>query len=373
VSGRVLGITGSIGAGKSTVGKALRDRGWPVLDVDDAASESLPDALPELALVVPTAVSSDGLVDKGVLFAAMMSDAALRSRVEACLRPHVVRRIKAWIAALNGPGALEAALLFELGLDQFCDMTLCLQCAREERRRRVEARPSTSARHFEAMDAAQLPESEKMRRADAVVSTDGPLEETAARLDAALKRLGFQRRAAADLVDVPAVVTALKLPKDVVADPRHDQLVNLLATSATVLWEGGRHQVATLPMTEALSAALRGALVAGHACQGLELITEKLANEQKGLDAASKKTPESPQNARVSRILFLANDGSTRFYRDCDALLVRYSQRLMACKLDLTGEELGNAIHGSAKLIRSVLVHDKKFGAQALLALLPRG
>jgi hypothetical protein len=171
-----------------------------------------------------------------------------------------------------------------------------------------------------------------------------------------------------DLVEA----TVLKLPKDVSADPRHDEVVSLLAKHAGVLWEGGRNQVATLPMTEALSATLRGALVAGHACQGLELITDKLASEQKGLDAASKKTPESPQNARVSRILFLANDGSTRFYRDCDALLVRYSQRLMACKLEVTGEELGNAVHGGSKLIRSVLVHDKKFGAQALLALLPR-
>ncbi|MEO5726731.1 MAG: dephospho-CoA kinase, partial [Byssovorax sp.] len=48
MSGRVLGVTGSIGAGKSTVCQVLRARGWSVLDVDDAASESLRDALPEL-------------------------------------------------------------------------------------------------------------------------------------------------------------------------------------------------------------------------------------------------------------------------------------------------------------------------------------
>jgi dephospho-CoA kinase len=191
VSGRVLGITGAVGAGKSTVGGALRDRGWPVLDVDDAASESLVDAGPELSLVVPAAVSREGIVDKAALFAAMMGDAAVRSRVEACLRPHVVRRITAWTRALEGPGALEAALLFELGLDEFCDATLCLQCPRDERRRRVQARRSTSARHFDAMDAAQLPESEKARRADAVLSTDGALEGTMSRLDAMAKHLGM--------------------------------------------------------------------------------------------------------------------------------------------------------------------------------------
>ena len=117
------------------------------------------------------------------------------------------------------------------------------------------------------------------------------------------------------------MISQLKLPKDVLADPRHDEVVKLLARHVTALWEGSRNEIATIQMTDALSGTLRGALAAGHACQGLELATDKLANEQKGLDAASQKTPESPHNARVSRILFLANDGSTRFYRDCDALL----------------------------------------------------
>ncbi len=163
----------------------------------------------------------------------------------------------------------------------------------------------------------------------------------------------------------------LKLPKDVVADPRHDALLTLLTTHAGLLWEGGRNQVATLPMTEALAAELRAALSAGHACQGLELITTTLANEQKGLDALSKKAPDSPQNARASRFLFLANDGSVRFYRDCDALLSQYQQRVLACRLEIPGEALGNALLGSPRMVRSVLVFDKRLGAKALLALLP--
>jgi len=168
-------------------------------------------------------------------------------------------------------------------------------------------------------------------------------------------------------------MSVLKLPKDVVADPRHDTLVRLLETHAGLLWERGRTPVATLPMTKTLAAELRGALAAGHAHQGLELIGEKLAGEQKGLDALNEKTPGSPQNARVSRILFLANDGSERFYRDCEALLSRYPQRLLACRLEIAGEELGQALLGSPKMVRSVLVVDKKVGARALLALLPPG
>lgn len=166
-------------------------------------------------------------------------------------------------------------------------------------------------------------------------------------------------------------MSVLALPKEVLADPRHEAVERLLTTHTDLLWEGGRQKVPTLPMTEALKDELRRALAAGYACQGLELISERLAGEQKGLDALNAKTPESPQNARISRILFLANDGSPRFYRDCDALLSRYPRRLLVCRLEVEGEALGNALFGSPKMVRSVLVFDKKVGARALLALLP--
>jgi hypothetical protein len=166
-------------------------------------------------------------------------------------------------------------------------------------------------------------------------------------------------------------IPVLKLPKDLAADPRHDAVLNLLMENAGPLWEGGRNQVAAVPMTDALAAVLRAALASELACQGLELATDKLASEQKGLDAVRAKAAEGPQNARISRILFLANDGSTRFYRDCDALLSRYPQRLLACRLDMAGEDLGNLLLGSPRLVRSVLVFDKKVAAKALLALLP--
>ena len=165
----------------------------------------------------------------------------------------------------------------------------------------------------------------------------------------------------------------LKLPKDVAADPRHDAVESLLTSHQGLLWEGGKNQASMLPMNEALAAALRTALAAGHACQGLELCADKLAIEQKGLDALRKKTPEAPQNPRASRLLFLASDGSTRFYRDCDALLSRYAERLLACRLEIAGEDLGNALLGSPRMVRCVLVFDKRAAARALLALVPGG
>lgn len=165
----------------------------------------------------------------------------------------------------------------------------------------------------------------------------------------------------------------LKLPKDVAADPRHDAVARLLATNARPLWEGGKNQAATLPLTDVLATELRAALAAEDACQGLETCADKLAAEQKGLDALRRKAPESPQNARVSRILFLADDGSTRFYRDADALLSRHPERLLACRLQVTGEALGNILLGNPRMVRCVLVTDKRAAARVLLALVPAG
>jgi hypothetical protein len=164
----------------------------------------------------------------------------------------------------------------------------------------------------------------------------------------------------------------LKLPKDVMADPRHDAIRALLERDLVPLWEGARHSVPTVPCDRTLANILRGALHSGHAAQGLELITEKLAAEQKGLDAAMKRSGEGPHSARASRLLFIANDGSERFYRDCDGLLARYPQRLLACRIDLPGDALGEALFGAPKLVRSLVVLDKKVVSRALLSLVPR-
>ncbi|PSM30467.1 dephospho-CoA kinase, partial [Haliangium sp. UPWRP_2] len=97
--------------------------------------------------------------------------------------------VHAWAARLDGPGALDSALLFESGLDALCDATLCVQCPREVRRQRALQRSTASAKHFAALEAAQWPESEKLARADAAVSTAGSLELLAEELQAALHRL----------------------------------------------------------------------------------------------------------------------------------------------------------------------------------------
>ena len=161
----------------------------------------------------------------------------------------------------------------------------------------------------------------------------------------------------------------LKLPKDVAADPRHDAVWNLLTTNAMTLWEGGNLLVPTLPLNQGLADECRQSITDRLAIPGLEAIGKVLASEQKGLDALIAKAPNAPQNPRVSRLLLMSNGGSKRCYRDCEALLAKYDQRVMGCRLDVTGNHFGSVIFGKPKLVHAVLFVDKKAVARALLAL----
>lgn len=186
----VLGVTGAIGAGKSTVCRILRHHGWSVLDIDDVAAESLEAARPWLGRRLPAALAGEGGVNKGLVFAAMLREPAFLQELEAALQPFVWQRVRRWRDELSGPGALDAALLFESGLDALCDATLCLRCSQDERRRRVAARPTASALHFDALDAAQWPESEKRARAGLTLVSEGGSAELEQKLRVALQTLG---------------------------------------------------------------------------------------------------------------------------------------------------------------------------------------
>jgi hypothetical protein len=161
----------------------------------------------------------------------------------------------------------------------------------------------------------------------------------------------------------------LRLPKDVAADDRHNTVWTLLTTNMTPLWEEGELQVPTLRPNQGLAAECRRDTAAGLATPGLEAIEELLASEQKGLDALIEKAPTATQNPRVSRLLLMSRDGSRRFYRDCEALLIKYEQRLIGCRLDITGEDFGSLVFGYPKLVRALLFIDKKAVSRALLAL----
>ena len=155
----IWGVTGSVGAGKSTVATTLAGFGARVLDVDEVAAQAL-------------AESTLGLTAAKAL-AAIVTGGPDRARIEAALIPVVEKRIAEWVAASGVPGVLDSALLFEHGLDRFCDFTVCVCCPIEERRSRVTQRSTASARLFDAIEASQWPEVEKARKATMQVLGQG--------------------------------------------------------------------------------------------------------------------------------------------------------------------------------------------------------
>ena len=173
----VLGLTGSIGMGKSTTAAMFAQRGVPVWDADAAVARLYgPDgaALPGLARIVPGSVGPDG-VDRARLRSAIAEDPALLSRIEALVHPLVASDRAAFLAdhrALGTPVVvLDVPLLFETGASALCDRTIVVSAPPEIQRDRVLARGTMTEDQFQAILAKQMTDAEKRLRADHVIDT----------------------------------------------------------------------------------------------------------------------------------------------------------------------------------------------------------
>lgn len=180
----ILGLTGSIGMGKSTVAAMLRDAGVPVFDADAEVREMQGAggaALAAIEAAFPGTTGAEGL-DRLALGQAVFGDAQALGRLEAIVHP-MVRDAQARFMAENASApiiALDVPLLFEKGGWRGVDATMVVSAPPEAQRARVLARPGMTPEKFERIVAAQMPDAEKKARADFVVDTGGSLEETRA-------------------------------------------------------------------------------------------------------------------------------------------------------------------------------------------------
>jgi dephospho-CoA kinase len=173
----ILGLTGSIGMGKSTAADMLRRLGVPVHDADAAVHRLLvadPQVRAEIAARFPDAVAGD-TVDRQALGAAVFADPAARKDLEAILHPRVRASAKRFLrkhAIARTPlVVLDIPLLYETGGEANVDAVLVVTAPKFLQARRVLSRPGMSAERFSGILASQVSDREKRRRADYVVET----------------------------------------------------------------------------------------------------------------------------------------------------------------------------------------------------------
>jgi dephospho-CoA kinase len=188
----VLGLTGSIGMGKSTVGDFFAEGGVPVYDADAEVHRLYAgDAAPLIEVAFP-GTSKEGAVDRARLAERVIGDPAALKRLEAIVHPLVRRAEEQFLAAAEAAGApvavLNIPLLLETGGDKRCDAVVVVSAPAATQRARVMGRPGMSEEKFAGLLAKQMPDAEKRRRADFVVDTSADFDSTRVQIRAILQQ-----------------------------------------------------------------------------------------------------------------------------------------------------------------------------------------
>jgi dephospho-CoA kinase len=175
-----IGLTGSIGMGKSTTAGFFREMGVPVHDADAAVHALY--AGPAAAAVEAAFPGStvDGKVDRTRLGPMVVGKPDAMKRLEAVIHPLVRAHETAFVEEARAVGhkavVLDIPLLFETRGETHVDLVVVASCPPAEQRRRVLSRPGMTEERFAAILAAQMPDAEKRRRADVVIETGEGLE-----------------------------------------------------------------------------------------------------------------------------------------------------------------------------------------------------
>lgn len=178
-----VGLTGNLGAGKSTLSDLFRTWGAAVVDADDVAREVTEPGEPALAAIASefgTDVLGDGgRLDRDALRRRIARDPIARRRLEAILHPPIVARLAQWLDEAEAAGADVAVavvpLLFETGMSSAFDAVVVVDAPEETRVARVVAAGKMTRPEARAIAAAQIPASRKRARADFVVENDADL------------------------------------------------------------------------------------------------------------------------------------------------------------------------------------------------------
>ena len=186
----VIGLTGSLGMGKSTMARFFAEEGIPVHDADAVVHRLYAG---EAAAAIEAAfpgTTADGKVDRNKLAARVLDDPAALNKLESIMHPLVQAAEQQLLAQAETRGeevaVLDIPLLFETGADRRVDAVVVVSAPAEIQRARVLARPGMTSDKLEAILARQMPDVEKRCRADFVVDTSHGLEAARAQVRAIL-------------------------------------------------------------------------------------------------------------------------------------------------------------------------------------------
>jgi len=193
----VLGLTGSIGSGKSHVRSVLVSLGAEGIDADRVAHQVMAPGGPAFELVLAAfgreLLGPDGAIDRPRLAERVFADPAALARLEAIVHPAVSQVVQARVAASSAPlVVIEAIKLLESGLSRaLCDQVWVTQCNRRNQFGRLKRGRGMSAEEVQRRLAHQMPPAQMAAHAQRVFNTDGPLAETAQTVLAAWVELGL--------------------------------------------------------------------------------------------------------------------------------------------------------------------------------------
>jgi dephospho-CoA kinase len=196
----VLGLTGSIGMGKSTAAGFFADEGVPIYDADQAVHRLYAGTAAAAIEAAFPGSTVGGAVDRALLSPQVIGDPAALRRLEAIVHPLVRREEAQFLADAEAAGAevvvLNIPLLFETGGDKRCDAVVVVSAPARMQHERVMSRPDMTEEKFARLLAQQVPDAEKRRRADFVVDSSKDFDSTRAQVRAILqaaKRLPRRR------------------------------------------------------------------------------------------------------------------------------------------------------------------------------------
>ncbi|MCB1475351.1 MAG: dephospho-CoA kinase [Rhodobiaceae bacterium] len=189
---KIIGLTGSIGMGKSTVAEMFRDLGVPVFDADAEVHRLYRGELvAAIESAFPGVTDASG-VDRTKL-APALSDPAAMARLESIVHPAVHESRRRFVEEARADGhklvVFDIPLLFETGGEKNVAAVVLVSAPYEKQRERVLARPNMSPEKFEAILSRQVPDAEKRKRADIVIDTGVSLEETRKAVEEALQTI----------------------------------------------------------------------------------------------------------------------------------------------------------------------------------------